>query len=76
MRGKLVLLDRYVIDIRITPAHAGKTDTAVTGNALFKDHPRSCGENSYAIHCAALELWITPAHAGKTTDLYTPGVPD
>ena len=31
--------------LRITPARAGKTNSGTPGAAVFKDHPRACGEN-------------------------------
>ena len=46
MRGKLAV--RFLISegLRITPAHAGKTNLTLTEIQLCKDHPRACGENA------------------------------
>ena len=46
MRGKQAL---YVVprkQIRITPAHAGKTLSVIIFFMLVADHPRACGENT------------------------------
>ena len=45
MRGKLnkTFFNRF--DIRITPAHAGKTKIAPHISHTNTDHPRACGEN-------------------------------
>ena len=45
MRGKLFVVGLYISKPRITPAHAGKTLRAVSGEPRRADHPRACGEN-------------------------------
>ena len=47
MRGKLRYNIAKVIQIRITPADAGKTGIAVVGGVAEEDHPRGCGENFF-----------------------------
>ncbi len=46
MRGKALFLQEKALDLRITPAHAGKSlgDSAEPLN--LRDHPRTCGEKS------------------------------
>ena len=50
VRGKLALLDLGEVQVRITPACAGKTRSASTSPRLSRDHPRVCGENSCNPH--------------------------
>ena len=45
MRGKRIRVFRRKRNIRITPAHAGKTAGQPCMCAVCKDHPRACGEN-------------------------------
>ena len=47
MRGKLSFIAAYPFDIRITPAHAGKTAPVFVTIVSIADHPRTCGENSF-----------------------------
>ena len=45
MRGKLLKETENLPQIRITPAHAGKTKYKRARGFLSSDHPRACGEN-------------------------------
>ena len=45
VRGKLLNKRQCVINIRITPAGAGKTNLSTAKKATSRDHPRRCGEN-------------------------------
>ena len=45
MRGKLSSDHIDFGGIRITPAHAGKTQSTLSISFLRPDHPRTCGEN-------------------------------
>ena len=45
MRGKLGEALFKLRVARITPAHAGKTNSALFTNYTTTDHPRACGEN-------------------------------
>ena len=66
MRGKhRAALTRFNC-FRITPADAGKTQSASFECAIIKDHPRGCGENRHFDAGFAVKVWITPADAGKT----------
>ena len=47
MRGKVAELLDFRLLRRITPAHAGKSDRALTDYAMDRDHPRTCGEKVY-----------------------------
>ena len=46
MRGKPVIIYAIKIQVRITPADAGKTVSIAAMIALAWDHPRGCGENT------------------------------
>ena len=45
MRGKPAFLWAICSKVRITPAHAGKTQKIIIYNDSREDHPRACGEN-------------------------------
>ena len=45
MRGKPLNAFSYFAKNGITPAHAGKTCDHRPNVAVFRDHPRACGEN-------------------------------
>ena len=45
MRGKLDMVKYHIIEGRITPADAGKTNATAYTTAKKTDHPRGCGEN-------------------------------
>ena len=49
MRGKLKRNSSGRIHHGITPADAGKTETATTLSLNAKDHPRGCGENFFRL---------------------------
>ena len=44
VRGKGAESVEYVLDDRITPACAGKSDIRAMIEDVFEDHPRLCGE--------------------------------
>ena len=58
MRGKLSNSEQYRRRYRITPAHAGKTSPTVIFIPSDADHPRTCGENPFA-------LWIVDRMNGS-----------
>ena len=45
MRGKQAQAREEAKEVRITPAHAGKTQKTYPRPYLYRDHPRACGEN-------------------------------
>ena len=47
MRGKECLSSRAFIVTRITPAHAGKSNSPPFTAICHRDHPRPCGEKHY-----------------------------
>ena len=49
MRGKDHENGRLLSGQGITPAHAGKSVTTVSGGCAFRDHPRTCGEKTKKI---------------------------
>ena len=66
MRGKPHGRPNPKATVRITPAHAGKTNCGNDSTCGLQDHPRACGENAPSCVIDALATRITPAHAGKT----------
>ena len=46
MRGKHEIAREIPEKMRITPAHAGKTEEAYELANEDEDHPRACGENT------------------------------
>ena len=65
MRGKVIhsLCDRP--QRGITPAYAGKSQTAGTPCSSVRDHPRMCGEKPRIPGIRRTKFGITPAYAGK-----------
>ena len=47
MRGKLAFSFTASSNVRITPAHAGKTGDIMPARLKARDHPRACGENCF-----------------------------
>jgi len=45
MRGTPIPFIEAIYEIRITPAHAGNTNTSPAAKAVIGDHPRTCGEH-------------------------------
>ena len=45
VRGKLYRMEKIKVNLRITPACAGKTCFVLFCGGVRKDHPRVCGEN-------------------------------
>ena len=54
MRGKEALRNSRTRSLRITPAHAGKSDTVITQTETEEDHPRPCGEKVSLFHSVLL----------------------
>ena len=65
VRGKLFAPPRLVYQYRITPAGAGKTFKIWTSLAVYKDHPRRCGENLLPLSFLASFLGSPPQVRGK-----------
>ena len=59
MRGKVNDYTMYVVEDRITPAHAGKSRSRPFGWSQTWDHPRACGEKGCLFH-KALHLGGSP----------------
>ena len=70
MRGKQGMSEKITMNLRITPADAGKTYLFFPKLSEHEDHPRGCGENydeTATIHSCTR---ITPADAGKTSSAF------
>ncbi len=61
---------------RITPAGAGKTAPIATFLAVYKDHPRRCGENISAFVLRLYSAGSPPQVRGKRVRRDTDGVDD
>ena len=66
MRGKDSAAVRRLVSGRITPAYAGKRDSAAFDTAWKWDHPRLCGEKLRRLALIISGRRITPAYAGKS----------
>ena len=76
MRGKLRYNLAKVIQIRITPAYAGKTLATSAVKNYAKDHPRVCGENSRPQLLTSTAMGSPPRMRGKRTKFATGAVRD
>ena len=65
MRGKPAVSFGAPINVRITPAHAGKTYPARRLCRLQADHPRACGENFNLIDRCLIDNGSPPRMRGK-----------
>ena len=65
MRGKVYFSAKNVRFSRITPAHAGKSDSAAHDLRRKKDHPRPCGEKLYFAAQYGIIVGSPPPMRGK-----------
>ena len=65
MRGKLSPAVKYVAELGITPADAGKTVPAAAVPDRREDHPRGCGENDGLTFAELSEEGSPPRMRGK-----------
>ena len=70
MRGKHPKTASIEAADRITPAHAGKTAVAQQVLQGCTDHPRACGENTFAPADKALNPGSPPRMRGKLTAVF------
>ena len=66
MRGKDELVAHLILQMRITPACAGKSAVLLILSAHVRDHPRMCGEKFPGLCKGVERMGITPACAGKS----------
>ena len=71
MRGKAPFRFVVVACGGITPAYAGKSIRTLRNSHHDQDHPRLCGEKTFASGVVASFAWITPAYAGKSPSAAT-----
>ena len=69
MRGKPRKFERSASQIRITPAHAGKTTKAQRLLPMRSDHPRACGENNSLLEYFKEIGGSPPRMRGKLKDI-------
>ena len=65
MRGKHNFNLCYCLILRITPAHAGKTQSSTRIAKNTADHPRACGENRLRMHRKRRAFGSPPRMRGK-----------
>ena len=65
MRGKVFERPGGFVEIRITPAYAGKRSKSMTLRSLRGDHPRVCGEKRSRRHHLVAEQGSPPRMRGK-----------
>ena len=68
MRGKALENGGGSLDVRITPACAGKRERHRPGTRPDKDHPRVCGEKQEHVHRAVPGRGSPPRMRGKEQD--------
>ena len=68
MRGKRIGQRLFPLEVRITPAGAGKTRLFCIAIIMFKDHPRRCGENIKVEPVGISEQGSPPQVRGKHCD--------
>ena len=62
---KFVKIYNFIIERRITPAHAGKSTQTAKTYQLVKDHPRTCGEKFNYIFFTFSDVGSPPHMRGK-----------
>ena len=65
MRGKQLVSRVCALSVRITPAHAGKTEGSAIHPGTGRDHPRACGENHQAYRTGWIQPGSPPRMRGK-----------
>ena len=65
MRGKGRMNNETVLDLRITPAHAGKSRSSAVRAGRPWDHPRTCGEKVQGLNPCGFLLGSPPHMRGK-----------
>ena len=75
MRGKLLSLILQKSQLRITPAHAGKTQSSLKTFNPFTDHPRTCGENSLTTNSSKGSFGSPPHMRGKLQRFHSCPIP-
>ena len=73
MRGKLLKETENLPQIRITPAHAGKTISSIFELGSGSDHPRACGENTWSNILRVLDNGSPPRMRGKPSETFADG---
>ena len=71
MRGKRVNTQKRLTEVRITPAHAGKTLKDWHTGKRAEDHPRACGENPRRVSQQHLDVGSPPRMRGKQSNMGT-----
>ena len=65
MRGKVLVFINLLLQLRITPAHAGKRGEHYYRDHRTEDHPRACGEKTVRRTVLFIILGSPPRMRGK-----------
>ena len=65
MRGKAVPFAALARNVRITPAHAGKSVSTLKIRLFNRDHPRTCGEKHSVALLFGVPVGSPPHMRGK-----------
>ena len=65
MRGKAIICRNMGVNMRITPAHAGKSIDDIITLGKMGDHPRACGEKRAFVLMLCETLGSPPRMRGK-----------
>ncbi len=67
MRGRVGQCPLIKLNLRVIPAHAGKSKGLNLLQSLVQGHPRACGEElNSGFHYSGVD-GVIPAHAGKSS---------
>ncbi len=69
MRGKPIFALTVADELRITPAHAGKTLQRKKRMKFDEDHPRACGENRCVLLFRCALAGSPPRMRGKLAEV-------
>ena len=70
MRGKGFIDPAFIDTLRITPAHAGKSELYERAESFALDHPRPCGEKIPPEWHGMVRLGSPPPMRGKVVPPY------
>ena len=72
MRGKRKIKRSRAHNVRLIPAHAGKTGNVIVDISTGGAHPRACGENAKRSHGTLTPFGSSPRMRGKLADREEP----
>ena len=76
MRGKAERKAKAILELRITPAYAGKSSTFEKSAFFTRDHPRLCGEKFLLFSFEQFRIGSPPPMRGKASKQLKPFLKD